>query len=170
MKYVDTIGLILSEYACVLCGTQMSISNVFLNPCIPYSLRQHLSLIDQAVPLVISLFLPSQPWYYSIGIHVMALVFTWTLGNPNQVIELSQQVPNRRDDLLNPSLSRQMCLETLFLQRVFLAHFIFSLNITAHIGPISVHNEEPVSFHSKFKFVFLYNSLPYNHTSTGKQQ
>jgi hypothetical protein len=45
IKYVDKISLILSGYACEVCGTQISISNVFLNSCTPYSLRQSLSLI-----------------------------------------------------------------------------------------------------------------------------
>lgn len=43
--------------------------------------------------------LPSQHWNYSTGIHAMALGFTQTLGNPIQVLELSQKVFNRGNNL-----------------------------------------------------------------------
>lgn len=117
-----------------------------------------------------SLSLPSQSWYYSTGIHAMAPVLTWTLGNPIQVTELSQQVLNRRDDLPSPSLSFKRplvdkCALKPFFSRGSSLLISSSPLITAYKGPISVHNKERVSFHSKFKFVFLYDSLPYNHPS-----
>lgn len=76
MKYVDTIDL--SESACVLCGIQMSISNIFLNPYITYSLRQGLSLIDWLGCLFSELQGPTCLCLPSLGI--TALLFTpWHL-------------------------------------------------------------------------------------------
>lgn len=90
--------------------------------------------------------------------------------NSGEPFSLHSKYLMEGNNLPSPSLSitrrwdsRQMCPETIILYRIFLANLIFSLNITECIRPMSGHNENSVSFISKFKFMLLYDSLPYNH-------
>lgn len=161
-------SVILGVYAFVVCGSQPSMPSIFLIPSILYSLRQGLSLIGYAVnpvsfgdPLVLA-----SP---SIGITDSghSACFYMNSGEP---FSLHSKYLMEGNNLPSPSLSitrrwdsRQMCPGTIILYRIFLANLIFSLNITECIRPMSGHNENSVSFISKFKFMLPYDSLPYNH-------
>lgn len=167
--WIET-SLILGVYTFVLCGSQRPMSSVFLIPSILYSLRQGLSLIGYAVcpvifgdpPVLASPALVLQTHYYSA-------CFYMDSGEP---FNLYSKYLMEGNNLPSPSLSitrrwnsQQMCPETIILYRIFLANFIFSLNSTECIGPMSDHDEKTVSFNSKLKFVLPYDSLPYNHPS-----
>lgn len=88
--------------------------------------------------------------------------------NSGEPVSLHSKCLMDRNNLPSSSLSitRRIvdrCALTIIPYRIFLANFIFSLNITECIRPMSGHNEDSVSFISKFKFMLPYDSLLYNH-------
>lgn len=129
----DKICVILGLYAFVLYGRQWLMSSVSFPPYFTLwgRVSHWLAMLSVQWTLGIHLSWPPQYWYYRF---MPQCLFLHDSGEP---FSLHSKYFMEGNNLPSPSLSitrrwesQQMCPETIILYRIYLANFIFSLNIT----------------------------------------